>query len=276
MTAIKAIISDADGTLVNTLYLIRHGQYETAVEYMVERGIPRHDIPEYDVYESYINKSVGGSTRETFERTLRMLFGKTHEHHLEHIDFDELNDRLKPIQDHIAPLYVHPFHGLTELLSWAGQSGTSFGIFTSGSPHHIVRNFGVSLPVLGYTELFRNENGGDFEKLNAFIERAKAIYGLRAFSVVTCDDVSKTKPDPEGILKLLDSLGISADEAIVLGDHAVDIEAAKNAGVHAIGVSHGFGTPAELKDAGALRVVANLGVIPAIIEAHNDDKEKLF
>lgn len=276
MQTIKAIISDADGTLVNTLYLIRHGQYETAVEYLVERGIPRHDIPEYEVYESYINKSVGGSTRETLEKTLRMLFGRTHEQHLDHIDFDELNERLQPIQDRIAPLYVHPFHGLTELFTWAGQSGTGFGIFTSGSPHHIVRNFGVSLPVLGYTDLFRNKNGNDYERLSAFIQRAKAIYGFQAFSIVTCDDVAKTKPDPEGILKLLDNLGVTADEAIVIGDHAVDMQAARNAGVHSIGLSHGFGTAAELKEAGALRVVANLSALPAIVEAHNTGREKLF
>ena len=119
MSIIKAIISDADGTLVNTLYLVRHGQYEAAVDYLLERNVPRHDIPQYEEYESYINKSVGGSTRETFEKTIRLLFDKTHKHHLDHIDFDELNERLQPIQDRIAPLYVHPFYGLTELFGWA-------------------------------------------------------------------------------------------------------------------------------------------------------------
>ena len=122
---IKAIISDADGTLVNTLYLIRHGQYETAVEYLIELGVPRHDIPEYDVYESFINQSVGGSTRETFEKTVRMLYEGTHDHYLDKIDFDDLDSRLASIQDHIAPLYVHPFHGLTEFFTWLGESKTS-------------------------------------------------------------------------------------------------------------------------------------------------------
>lgn len=276
MSQIKAIISDADGTLVNTLYLIRHGQYETAVEYLLERGIPRRDIPQYEVYESYINRAVGGSTRETFEGTIRLLFGGTHEQHFDHIDFDELNKRLTPIQDHIAPLYVHPFHGLTELFSWLGKSGTGFGIFTSGNPHMIVRNFGVSLPALGYTELFRQPNGGEYEKLDAFIQRAKAVYGISDLAVVTCDDVTKTKPDPEGILTLLDRLNITPQEAVVLGDHSVDMRSAANAGVKAIGISHGFGTPAELKEAGAVRVVDNLSKIPHLIEAHNSGKVPLF
>lgn len=35
-TMIKAIISDSDGTLVNTLYLIRHGQYEAGAVRVVD------------------------------------------------------------------------------------------------------------------------------------------------------------------------------------------------------------------------------------------------
>lgn len=273
---IKAIISDADGTLVNTVYLIRHGQYETAVEYLIDRGVPRHDIPNYDVYESYINKSVGGSTRDTFEKTIRLLFGETHEHHLEKIDFDELDARLAPTQDHIAPLYVHPFHGLTELFTWLGESKTSMGIFTSGNRRMIVRNFGVSLPVMGYTDLFRADDVPVGERLDAFIARAKAVYGMPELAVVTCEDVTRTKPDPEGILKLMDTIGVTSDEVILLGDHPVDMQAATAAGVHGIGISHGFGTPAELKEAGALRIVDDLAALPKIIEAHNSETSLLF
>jgi phosphoglycolate phosphatase-like HAD superfamily hydrolase len=273
---IKAIISDADGTLVNTVYLIRHGQYETAVEYLTERGVPRRDIPDYETYESYINKAVGGATRDTFERTIKLLFAETHEHHLDKIDFDELDSRLAPIQDHIAPLYVHPFHGLTELFTWLGTSKTSFGVFTSGNRRMIVRNFGVSLPVMGYTELFKSDEIKTSERLEAFIARAKAVYGIPELAVVTCDDVTVTKPDPEGILSLMDRLGVEPHEVIVLGDHAVDMQAAKAAGVHSIGISHGFGTPAELKAAGALCIVDDLASIPRIIEAHNNGKSVLF
>jgi phosphoglycolate phosphatase-like HAD superfamily hydrolase len=106
--------------------------------------------------------------------------------------------------------------------------------------------------------------------------RAKAVYGMRDFAIVTCDDVTKTKPDPEGILKLMDILGAGPDEVIVLGDHPVDMQAAHAAGLHAIGISHGFSTPAELKAAGAIRVIENLSKIPQIIEAHNKGKAKLF
>jgi phosphoglycolate phosphatase-like HAD superfamily hydrolase len=274
---IKAIISDADGTLVNTVYLIRHGQYEAAVAYMTGKGVPRHDIPTYEIYESYINKSVGGSTRETFEKTIRLLFDHTLlEHHLDKINFDELDKGLEPIQDRIAPLYVHPFHGLTELFTWAGTEKVSFGIFTSGNQRMIIRNFGVSLPVMGYTDLFKADDQPVNERLAAFIARAKAVYGISGLAVVTCEDVHKTRPDPEGILKLMQTLAVTTEEVIVLGDHPFDMQAARAACVHPIGISHGFSTAAELKAAGAIRTVDDLTSIARLIQLHNDNKERLF
>ncbi|MGI8419325.1 MAG: HAD family hydrolase [Candidatus Levyibacteriota bacterium] len=276
MKQIRAIISDADGTLVNTVYLIRHGQYTTVVGYLIAQGVPRNDIPAYEVYESYINKAVGGSTRETFEKTLRLLFGKAQKQNLNKIDFADLDAALEPIQDHIAPLYVHPFHGLTEMFSWVGKSKTDLGIFTSGDRRMILRNFGISLPALGFTELFRSDDRSTTERLEAFITRTKAVYGIPKIAVVTCEDVTKTKPDPEGILKLMEQLDLQADEVIVLGDHEVDMQAAKAAGVRSIGISHGFGTPAELKEAGAIRVVNDLKALPRIIKAHNTGKSPLF
>ena len=276
MSKIKAIISDADGTLVNTIYLIRHGQYEAAVTYLTARGIHRHEIPSYEVYESYINKSVGGSTRETFEKTLNLIFRNTHQEILKSIDFDELDNSLAPIQDHIAPLYVHPFHGLTELFTWLGASKTSFGIFTSGNRRMIIRNFGVSLPVMGYTDLFHAADIALGERLSAFIARAKAVYGIPELGVITCEDVTKTKPDPEGILQLMDKFKVAKDEVVVLGDHPVDIQAAHAAGLAAIGISHGFSTPAELREAGAIHIVDDIASLPKLIETHNSGQSKLF
>ncbi|HSX17185.1 MAG TPA: HAD-IA family hydrolase [Patescibacteria group bacterium] len=276
MSKIKAILSDSDGTLINSLYLIRHGQYEASVEYLTSIGVPRHDIPEYDVYESYINRSVGGNTRETLEATLRLLFGETHEHHLNKIDFDELDRSLQPVQDRIAPLYVHPFHGLTELFTWLGKNSLSMGIFTSGSAYHIVRHYGLALPALGYTDLYRNDTADNLQKLAAFIERVKAVYGIPQFVAVTADDVTRTKPDPEAVLKALDMLGLKPDEVVAMGDHPVDIKAARAAGVHAMGTTHGFSTAAELKEAGAFMTVDNLVKIPHLIEAHNSGKKLLF
>lgn len=55
--------------------------------------------------------------------------------------------------------------------------------------------------------------------------------------VVTLDDVENAKPDPEPVLKALEQLGSSPEEAIMVGDNHHDIEAGKNAGTKTAGVS---------------------------------------
>jgi phosphoglycolate phosphatase-like HAD superfamily hydrolase len=275
MEKIKAIISDADGTLVNTKYLIRHGQYEAAIEYLSKLGVSPDIIPTFDTYEIALNKSVGGSTRETFEKTFRLLF-HAHPHLLSQVHFDELNASLTSIQDRIAPDYVKPFSGLSDLLAWFGKNHISLGIFTSGSRHHIIRNFGISLPHLGYTKLFLSKERSIVNRFQDFISSIEAVYGIPNIAITTCDDVNKTKPDPEGIVKLMSLLNVSTNETVVLGDLACDIQAAHAAGLHAIGVAHGFGTAEGLLEAGAKRVFDNLAMLPLIIENHNNGVEKLF
>lgn len=52
---------------------------------------------------------------------------------------------------------------------------------------------------------------------------------------ITGDEVTRPKPDPEGIHAALDALHIRADEAIWIGDSNADIQAGLAANVHTIG-----------------------------------------
>lgn len=63
--------------------------------------------------------------------------------------------------------------------------------------------------------------------------------GLERFfkSIVTCTCVNKTKPDPEGLLKLLTMTRFKNFETLMIGDHAFDIRGAKSVGVKALSVS---------------------------------------
>ncbi|RSD26930.1 HAD family hydrolase [Mesobacillus subterraneus] len=54
--------------------------------------------------------------------------------------------------------------------------------------------------------------------------------------IITGDDVEFPKPHPEGIIKALDVLNVSHNEAVFLGDSDADIMAGNQAGVHTIGV----------------------------------------
>ncbi|WP_197268693.1 NUDIX hydrolase N-terminal domain-containing protein [Paenibacillus alvei] len=58
---------------------------------------------------------------------------------------------------------------------------------------------------------------------------------------ITGDEVTKPKPDPEGIHAALAALHVRADEAIWIGDSNADIEAGLAANVHTIGAKW-FGT----------------------------------
>ncbi len=49
--------------------------------------------------------------------------------------------------------------------------------------------------------------------------------------VITRDDVSETKPSPEGISKVMELMNLQNHEVIYVGDTAGDIHAAKNAGI---------------------------------------------
>jgi len=58
--------------------------------------------------------------------------------------------------------------------------------------------------------------------------------------VVTPDEVKHAKPDPESINQILASLGVEAEDAVMVGDTPFDLDMARRAGVRSIAVGHGF------------------------------------
>lgn len=64
--------------------------------------------------------------------------------------------------------------------------------------------------------------------------------------VVGPESVTRLKPDPEGIMKVLGEFGESADKALMVGDSHTDIEAGRKAGTHTCAVAYGLGDKEEL------------------------------
>ena len=64
-------------------------------------------------------------------------------------------------------------------------------------------------------------------------------------------DGMPVKPDPAIIQSITDTLGITAERTVMVGDSAVDMHTANNAGIHSIGCTWGFRTLSELKEGGA-------------------------
>jgi pyrophosphatase PpaX len=59
--------------------------------------------------------------------------------------------------------------------------------------------------------------------------------------VLSAEDVTRHKPDPEPLFKALDTLNIEAVNAVMVGDTAADIMAGKNAGTATVAALYGFG-----------------------------------
>jgi len=82
--------------------------------------------------------------------------------------------------------------------------------------------------------------------------------------IVAYDDVENPKPHPEPILKALDFLGVSPQNAIMVGDSPVDILAGKNAGTKTVGVTYGFHGP-QIAELGPDYVIDDIGDILAYL-----------
>jgi phosphoglycolate phosphatase len=102
------------------------------------------------------------------------------------------------------------YDGVEELLTHLEECGMNWGIVTNKSSRFtlpLLKQF----PVLNTTEI-----------------------------VVCADHVTLPKPDPEGLIKACDLGQCQTSEAVYVGDHPRDIEAARNAGMKSVAVSWGY------------------------------------
>lgn len=210
---IKAIVFDSDGTLLDTRDLIVTG-YKTVLE--------KHGLG-HIANRDYIVKRIGKPVKETYEQ---LLAG-----HKTNMDVDKLTKEHDDTQDKLTML-IKPYAGLNELLSHWKSMGIKLCIFTSGSRHHIKRNFD-----------------------SAGIPNVDAIFD----AIITANDKIARKPHPDTILELLKMVGVPSHYAIVVGDHMYDVMGGHQAKVRlTVGVLHGFGEAEELLVSGADVLVKDL------------------
>jgi phosphoglycolate phosphatase len=92
--------------------------------------------------------------------------------------------------------------------------------------------------------------------------------GLAGFfdAIVTGQDVRKRKPDPEGLYRCAEMLGIAPCEAVYVGDTPLDIQASRAAGMGSVAVLSGAGDSAMLSAAGPDWIIYSLGELSAILD----------
>ncbi|MGI6721442.1 MAG: HAD family hydrolase [Anaerovoracaceae bacterium] len=89
-------------------------------------------------------------------------------------------------------------------------------------------------------------------RLRPTTKRGMAKYGLAPFfdTMVTVEDCSRHKPDPQPVEIALDRLESEPQQSIMLGDSVHDLGSARNAGVEfvMVGWAQAFGAQAEATD----------------------------
>jgi phosphoglycolate phosphatase len=105
----------------------------------------------------------------------------------------------------------------------------------------------------------------------------KALRGIRwmiekngwegIFTTLQAADTAATKPAPDMVLNACRETGIAPSSTIVFGDSVYDMQMARAAGAHAVGVSWGYGAPDALLAYGAGRIIDSFPAVEDAIAA---------
>jgi HAD superfamily hydrolase (TIGR01509 family) len=129
------------------------------------------------------------------------------------VEREELIEQCRKLDEELFPkIFIReaqPFPGVLETLKSLVNEGVKVGLVTSGW------DFGL----------------GSFDW-------GQELLGLVSV-VITRDDVPMLKPAPDPIVECLRRLGVSASEAVYVGDSPVDVRAGRAAGTMTIGVLSG-------------------------------------
>lgn len=146
--------------------------------------------------------------REESLEKITACFGEplllTMEREFPEVDPRESAEVYRNFQKENADELVKIFPGIKELLESLKTDGFRMGVVTSRTRESAQR----------YMDMFGI--GDYFEEM------------------VSCDDTDIHKPNPEPILLCLKKMGITAEEALMVGDSPFDIKCANNAGVKSV------------------------------------------
>jgi len=130
--------------------------------------------------------------------------------------------------------------------------------------HYRAFNGKSSLPYPGVVEGLQRLRAASLKlacvtnKARAFTTPLLEATGLAPLldAVVTSDDVGRRKPHPEPYLRACKDLGVSPDQALVIGDSANDAEAGRAAGCRVLLVSYGYSEGRDVSELGADGIAA--------------------
>ena len=121
-------------------------------------------------------------------------------------------------------------------------------LFTDPLPTlHKLRRQGARIGIISTKNRFRIE---EFMKMHLPQGWFDIIIGM--------EDVSRAKPDPEGLLLAIEKLKVSPEETLYIGDSTVDAQTAVSAGVCFAGITSGMTKFGELAQYPHVSIISNL------------------
>jgi phosphoglycolate phosphatase len=105
--------------------------------------------------------------------------------------------------------------------------------------------------------------GKSIRGVDAVIER-EGWHGLFA-TIQTADD-NPSKPHPGMVLRAMAEVDARPFETLMVGDTTFDVDMARAAGAHAIGVAWGYHDPRSLSDCGAHAMIERFDELPATVD----------
>ncbi|MBN2716591.1 MAG: HAD-IA family hydrolase [Deltaproteobacteria bacterium] len=108
--------------------------------------------------------------------------------------------------------------------------------------------------------LYTNKPGVPTERLLAHFDIAHYFA-----MILHADNVKKHKPDPSGLLQIMNAIGVLPEHTLMVGDGIPDIRVAKAAGCRSVAMLHGNTSEADLRALGPDAVAANFTEFVALI-----------
>ena len=93
----------------------------------------------------------------------------------------------------------------------------------------------------------------------------ESVFGKEMFDHIQGQtDTIPIKPDPTGVLDILNRFGVEREDCLYFGDTRTDMQTAHNAGVTAVGVTWGFRPVSELEAYHADILISSPEEIPGL------------
>lgn len=105
-------------------------------------------------------------------------------------------------------------------------------------------------------------------KPNPFSSQILEALGVASYfiAILAGDNGLPFKPDPAAIHHLMEGTGTTEPEVLFVGDSPIDIQAARNAGVEVVTLSHGFASESVLREAKPDHIVSDFGELLRLAE----------